>query len=306
MSRTETAFEHIQAAINDGRLAHAYIVIGNAKREGHLFVQRMLHLLFPGAEARVDSGSHPDVIRIEPQSKSRTILVAQVESVISRLQQKPFEGGWKIAVVYDADRMAEAGANKILKTLEEPPGRSLILLVTESPESLLDTIISRCQRIELERETKMEMPWTAPLYDILQQAVPGSPLEATEQAGQLKALFDAVKSSLTDAATAAEKASDEDTDKTVIEARVAGQLRAATTDMLGSIQAWYRDLWMITLGIGDDKLIHQSHVARLRELADGLTERRAFTRLRALEDVGFRMERNITPQALFEVALAQG
>ena len=304
MGCTETAWEQLQAAMAEHRLAHAYIVVGHAKREGRAFVQRLLHRLFPGAEERIDHGVHPDLLVIEPQSKSRTILVGQIEGVIQRLQQKPFEGGWKAAVVLDADRMAEAGANKLLKTLEEPPGRSLLLLVTENPQSLLATIRSRCQRIELDRASVPEAPWSKALYDILEQGVPRSPIEATGQAGQLQMLFDAVKKSLTEAVTAAEKDSEEDADKSVIEARVAGQLRAATSDMLAAVQAWYRDLWLITLGLPDDRLLHRDHTGRLRELAAGLDEDLALKRLRALDQVALRMERNMRPQVLFETALS--
>jgi DNA polymerase-3 subunit delta' len=60
-----------------------------------------------------------------------------------------FSGGWKVAVIYGADRMREEAANAFLKTLEEPPAKTMFLLLTDAPEGILPTIASRSQRIDL-------------------------------------------------------------------------------------------------------------------------------------------------------------
>lgn len=303
MSRTETAWERLSALIAEDRLAHAYIIQGHAKREGRAFVQRISRALFPGAESRVDDGIHPDILSIEPQSKSRTILVRQVEAVIGRLQQKAFEGGWKLAVIYDAERMAPAGANKLLKTLEEPPGRSLILLVTETPKAMLDTIISRCQTIALDPMHDGDAVWRAPLINMLGHGVPRSPLEATRQAAAIKGLLDAVKAEVTEEVSAAEKESAEALDKAVIEARVAARVKATTREILVALQAWHRDLLLAAVGTPPERFAHPEQAERLLEIGAGLGYERALKRLQKIEKVARRMEFVPNMQALLESAL---
>ena len=303
MNRTETNWERLSSALAEDRLAHAYIIQGNAKREGRRFVQRLCAALFPNAVARVEAGSHPDILSVEPQSKSRTILVKQIEAVVGRVQQKSFEGGWKVAVIYDADRMAAAGANKLLKTLEEPPGKTLLLLVTEQPKALLATILSRCQQLALDPESEEDEPWRAPLLAILEQGPPRSPLAAKQQASMVKGLLDAVKDEVTKQVTAAEKASGAELDKAVIDARVTARVKATTKEVLVSIQRWYRDLFLASLDVPEKQFAHPEHAERIKQLASGVTYTKALARLRKIEDAAQRMEYNPNAQALLESGL---
>ncbi len=95
----------------------------------------------------VARGVHPDVVEFEPEGVS--ILAAQVVEIIREASRSPIESERKVLVVFDCDRMNESAANKLLKTLEEPPERTHIVLVTGSPDDLLPTIRSRCQRVDL-------------------------------------------------------------------------------------------------------------------------------------------------------------
>ncbi|HDP35335.1 MAG TPA: DNA polymerase III subunit delta' [Candidatus Hydrogenedentes bacterium] len=92
-------------------------------------------------------GNHADVIVVRPVSKSRVIKVENIEDVIERTMFRPFEGGRRVCVIEDADRMNEAAQNHFLKTLEEPPSQTVFVLLTEWPRLLLPTIRSRCQSI---------------------------------------------------------------------------------------------------------------------------------------------------------------
>ncbi len=100
---------------------------------------------------KVVSGNHPDVQYVVPVKKSRTIDVEAVESVTEMATLRPFEGQWRVFIFQDADRMRHPAQNHFLKTLEEPPGNSLFLLVTEFPGLLLPTIRSRCQMVRFGR-----------------------------------------------------------------------------------------------------------------------------------------------------------
>ena len=95
---------------------------------------------------RARSARHPDVIEVEPAGTF--VVVDQVEEMMKEAFTSPFEAERKIILVTEADRMNEPAANKLLKTLEEPPARTHFLLLSEAPDELLPTVRSRCQRID--------------------------------------------------------------------------------------------------------------------------------------------------------------
>ncbi|HEV7864977.1 MAG TPA: DNA polymerase III subunit delta' [Acidimicrobiia bacterium] len=95
---------------------------------------------------RARSARHPDVIEVEPAGTF--VVVDQVEEMMKEAYTSPFEAERKVIVVTEADRMNEPAANKLLKTLEEPPARTHFVLLSESPDELLPTVRSRCQRID--------------------------------------------------------------------------------------------------------------------------------------------------------------
>jgi DNA polymerase-3 subunit delta' len=105
---------------------------------------------------RVAAGGHADLLTVErgrdPRNKDRLrgeIIVEDTRRVANFLRLTPAEGGWRIVVVDSADDMNRNAANALLKTLEEPPSRSLLILVSHAPGRLLPTIRSRCRRVTL-------------------------------------------------------------------------------------------------------------------------------------------------------------
>ena len=94
-------------------------------------------------------GVHPD--HIEVASDSSVISVKMVRDLIDRLTEKPYEGGWRTVIIHDAEKMNEAAQNALLKTLEEPDGRTAFFLLTAHPEGLLATIRSRCRPVFMPR-----------------------------------------------------------------------------------------------------------------------------------------------------------
>lgn len=91
------------------------------------------------------AGSHPDVTRIEPTEKSAPIKVEQIRELSRFLDHTSQRGGYKIALINPAEAMNLNAANSLLKTLEEPPPSSILLLLTANPSQLPATIRSRCQ-----------------------------------------------------------------------------------------------------------------------------------------------------------------
>jgi DNA polymerase III subunit delta' len=139
----EQAFGYLSEANAQGRLAHSFIFSGpegSGKR-------RLVSEFF-----RVVNGSMADPTDfhgIEPESKSRKILVEQIRELEASLRMHANRAKVKFGVVYEADRLMAQAANAFLKTLEEPPDHSLLILVTTLPEALLETIRSRCIEISL-------------------------------------------------------------------------------------------------------------------------------------------------------------
>lgn len=96
---------------------------------------------------KIEHGNHPDVHITVPKKKSRIINVETIDEIIEMAGLRPFEADWRIFILQDADRMYGPGQNHLLKTLEEPAGQTLFILVTEHPRGLLPTIRSRCQSV---------------------------------------------------------------------------------------------------------------------------------------------------------------
>ncbi len=96
---------------------------------------------------KIAHGNHPDVHVTVPVKKSRIIDVEAISDILGLAVLRPFEGEWRIFIIHEADRMRGPAQNHLLKTLEEPAGRTLFILVSEHPRGLLPTIRSRCQTV---------------------------------------------------------------------------------------------------------------------------------------------------------------
>lgn len=98
---------------------------------------------------KIAHGTHPDVTLIEPEKGKRSIAVDQVRDVIRMASLAPNEGRWRIFIIPEIERMVAAGTNALLKTLEEPAPQVVLLLTSSEPETLLPTVLSRCQVVPL-------------------------------------------------------------------------------------------------------------------------------------------------------------
>ena len=145
--RAEELRQRFARTIEMGRLGHSYLLTGD-----HPEALEQLALGLAGQVLNAAPQEHPDFHAVRPQSKSRQITVEQVRELERELYLRPFMAPLKVAVIFDADRMCLGGAsaaNAFLKTLEEPPAHTLILLTSGRPALLLPTIISRCLRLDL-------------------------------------------------------------------------------------------------------------------------------------------------------------
>lgn len=98
---------------------------------------------------KIERGQHPDVVETAPEGKTRVIKIDDIREIRNMAAFRPYEGRTKVFIIREADRMMEPAANALLKTLEEPPPASLILLTAPEESDLLPTIVSRCLRLKL-------------------------------------------------------------------------------------------------------------------------------------------------------------
>jgi DNA polymerase III subunit delta' len=139
----DQALGYLRDANSLGRLAHAFLFSGpdgSGKRQ-------LVADFFSAINA--EKTDKADLHEIEPESKSRKILVEQIRELESSLRMRATRAKTKFGVVYEADRLMPQAANAFLKTLEEPPDHSVLILVSALPEALLDTIRSRCIEVQL-------------------------------------------------------------------------------------------------------------------------------------------------------------
>jgi len=150
----EAALDRLNEAHRAGRLAHAYLLTGPIGSGKSWLAERIAALHLECAPERVIA--HPDLRVVQPESKSRRIVIDQIRELEHAIHRKPLLAGSKVAIIHDAERMQPQAANAFLKTLEEPPPGSLILLLSTVPEAIPETVLSRCVETALRPEAKQE------------------------------------------------------------------------------------------------------------------------------------------------------
>ena len=103
---------------------------------------------------------------LDAENKQASIFVTESESIMSKLSLKSVEGGYKIMIIWHAEKMNQQCANSLLKLLEEPPAGTIFILTTDAPEQMLETILSRTQRVDFKRipQELIEQRLTGPGY----------------------------------------------------------------------------------------------------------------------------------------------
>jgi DNA polymerase-3 subunit delta' len=289
-----------------GRLAHAYLIVGTPRGSGGRLAEAVVRtLLCAGADRpcgacaacrRVAARTHPDAVWIEPESKGRLIPIETIhERLLGRLLQTSFEGGWKAAVLLWAERVREDAANALLKTLEEPPARTVLILVSDQPEFLLPTIVSRCHRVTLPFDPPaLEEAWRERVLDIVSSAgADGGVLAGHAASANLCRVLDEVKAA---AEEEVGKTAEPETDGDVIDARANARYRGTRAEILRLIAAWQRDVLLAALGRPDADLSFPARAAAARAQAAGLTFAAAAARLDRVQAMHRQFELSLSPE----------
>src|SRR3984957_1260979 len=274
--RAEELRQRFAASIEQGRMGHSYLLTGDRAES--------LDNLALGLAGQVLAGApqeHPDFHSVRPESKSRHITVEQIRELERELYLRPFIAPLKVAVIFDAERMclgAAGAANAFLKTLEEPPAHTLILLTSGRPAMLLPTIISRCLRLDLGFEdidagAVHEPAWIAPWY-----AKHSNP--ALRAYGRAQVLADHW-ASIRETAEAHLKELPDETDEDVAKALVEAEVQLGRQESIAQLQRWY---W------------------RRSEQGAQTTELERLRAVKALEELQAALAQNCEPNLAVEVA----
>lgn len=319
----------LQRSLERHRLAHAWLFTGEAMGELEALARTLAKTLFcerplrarNGAPTdccdacptchRVEEGAHADLRWVRPESKSRVITIAQMRELMREVQLKPAEGHYKVGGVVEADRMNLEAANAFLKTLEEPPPRSVLILLSSEPQRLPETIVSRCLRLNFGGEQFRPSP-DVPL-DWLEQ-FGRLALESRSLLGRYR-LLGMVTGRLAEIRAEVEKTLEarsplsrvEEADPDVIErwekelkAAIEAEYRRRRDGVLAAIGWWLRDIWLRTLQ-GQEAPLAFPKLASTAALAGKLATPAALENLAVLAETRRLLHTNVQEALALEV-----
>jgi len=324
----DRAYELLSSAHERGRLAHAFLVSGAPGAGKEALAARLIQRVNGGAAAAgFDLFGEPVVVAtpaldelesgwvrvLRPRMKSRRIGVDEIRNLEHTLHLAAPGGATKVGIIVEADRMNEQAANAFLKTLEEPPNHTLLMLLTAHPQRLLPTILSRCVRLPLLGGRPLLADGGAELVAALNRAAThgfGSPVAALH----LKAVFtNFLARHREDAEASAKAAAKEEvaayrdaTDGTWLREREDFHKAAAEAEYLDArnrlfdvLMAWMADLLRMKTRSGG--LDFPESARELAGVAEAEAEPRLLKRIEALDSLRRTLETNASEGLALEV-----
>ena len=303
----EQGVQLLQRSLERGRLAHGYLFTGHQldQLEGLArALAKTLNCQQPvkkGGVAvdccdqclscqKIEHDNHADVFWVRPESKLRQIRIGQIvrreESpprvLLDIVNLKPTESQYKIGIIVAADRMNENAANAFLKTLEEPPPRSVLILLTTEPQRMLETILSRCLRLDfggdgVRQLSPAQREWLETFSEMAaadQKSLLGRYRLMDVLLRKLNQVKEHIEETLS-ARSPLEKYEDAEENlrerwEKELKAAIEAEYRGQRADFLLALQWWLRDVWLHTLGVGQSL---ESKVQSLKSKVNGAKSR---------------------------------
>jgi len=302
----------LRRAVAGKRLAQAYLFEGPEGVGKALMAQALARLIFchegdgcgdcPACR-KIDHHNHPDLHLLEPDGKF--IKIEQVRELQRQMSLRPLEAPRKIALISGAETMNQAAGNALLKTLEEPQGEALFILLTHQPERLLPTIRSRCQRLQfghlplekLKSSLTEKLGLDATEGHLLATLAEGSFKKAL---GRDREFYIARRRELLKAVTALSPGS-------VVPlfelAKSLAEEKEILPDVLEILLAFYRDLLLFSHARPEQELVNIDQMEKIRREAGRENVAALLRKLDAVVECRRHLERNVNTQLAVEVML---
>ena len=306
------SWKNVKNSFSNGHIAHAYLLEGNPSKEGFDFSVRMLQLLFCENIEKTNntcsccqsirSQKHVDTLWLEPSSKSRQIVVADVESLINRMVKTSFSGGWKAAVILYADRLQPMAQHKLLKILREPPARTILILVSENVSGLLPTIKSRCQRIKCGSSNKNFDINIETLFSIFP---PQTGIEAIVVTNQITDFLSVAAECHSDQLTLDQSKDNDSISKEVLDARLAAYRKQDQRMIVEQLLYWLRDIIAVQMEMASSSLFFPAYYERLVELGARYHRDELLLMVQCIEQLSRRMSTTLPERQVLEDAFRE-
>lgn len=336
MTEIRVQIDFIKNCLSQGRMAHAWLFTGgtlDALISAAKEVALLLKCENPPIKSangypleycnvcsncvRIQNDNHPDVFWLRPESKMRLISVDAVRDLIKEAQMKPLEGGWKIAIIVGADRMHQSAANAFLKTLEEPPAQSVIILLSTEPHRLLETIVSRCQRIDfgefesvdIEKYKEFLENFLTNLYESRNSILPRYKL-LDLIVKKLEQIRKNIEEELTKQSTLKKyegteiNSNVEEKIEKELKASVEAEYRRQRQELISAIQWLLRDIWLQTLNDNLSQLLTFPFFRdKTSKIAKRISQKEALENLNVIEETQKLLFTNVQESLIFETML---
>jgi DNA polymerase-3 subunit delta' len=327
------AVELLQRSLDRGRLGHGYLFSGSSLDELTAVARTLaktLNCVTPprrGASGtpldccdqcpscrKIDAENHADVHWVRPESKLRVITIDSMRELMQTIHLKPTEAAYKVAVIAAADRLNVQAANAFLKTLEEPPSRCVIVLLSTDPQRLLETILSRCLRLHFPGEPDLgesaNAAWVGGFCEVALKRQNGL-LGRYLLLGTLLNRLAEIKSQTEEQVTARsplEKHDDIDPKlrekwEDELAASIEAEYRRRRSELLLTLQWWLRDVWLHTLAVGRELLAFPKLAEGSQAVAAGISAEDAGENLRIVEQLQRLLATNVQEALALEVSL---
>jgi len=321
----------LQRSLKRGRLAHAYLFAGDQLAGLEALARTLAKTLNcqrpVKAEGmvvdccdecptcrKIDGLAHGDVHWVRPESKSRVILVDQMRELMREIQLKPAEATFKVGVIVAADRLKTEAANAFLKTLEEPPRRSVLVLLSAEPSRILETMVSRCLRLNFAgagqaRFDGAQLEWLSRFSALAageQKSLLGRYRLMDVLLQKLAELREGVDETLS-ARSPLEQFPDAEKElrerwEDELKAAVEAEYRRQRAELLLLVQWWLRDVWLQSLAVGTG-LLNFPELAGTRQVAARLAPEGARQNLQLLEQTQRLLHTNVQEALALEVGM---
>lgn len=307
--------EKLKSIIRSGRIANAYIFSG-PDEIGKEFVAvnfaKALNCLSDGEDAcdkciscrKIDDGNHADVRIIRPEGTR--LKIDQMRFLQRQGSYKPVEGNYKVYIIAETEKMTAEAANSMLKTLEEPAGAMVLILLTSAYNSLLPTIRSRCQSLKfttvseaiLQKElikrfgfSESKAKWVA----IRSQGKIGRAIKFAEKNKAEENIDDEVKAFLSHI--------NQKNGKSLLQIFKKAEELSKSEDSLDILLSWYRDLLLVKHGCSKILLTHYDKQDELQNIARLYTDSQIERVIEIVMRTQNLIQRNVNPILAIEVMM---